>query len=190
MRLSADLIPHQDFHKGFWLQTKTCPWFFFYKSPREFNIPNNKKFYNTLDDDLKDSVIHLHSRGIPTTPSCSGHIRDDRHYDKIYNSLEDTQNKIKEFGVDLINPETNRKFFYQNPNYELPLEREEFVDNLQNYQKRGVLGFVDDGDIYENLRRDLPLKKSGNVTMILTEGNTSDQIKRNWKSIEKILKKI
>lgn len=190
MKLNANLIPHKDFHKGYWLKTNQCPWFFFYESPREFKIPNNKEFYKTLDEDLKESVIHLHSLGIPTTPSCSGHVKDDRHYDEIYNTLENTQNRIKESGVDLINPETNKKFFYQNPKYNLPMEREDFVNKIRKYQKRGVLGFVDDGEIYEMLNYELPLERSGDVTMILTEGKTKGQIKRNWKNIEKIIKEL
>ena len=36
----------------------------------------------------------------------------------------------------------------------------------------------------------LPLKKSKNITMILTEGENSNQIKKNWKEIEKILRKL
>jgi len=36
MRLSADLIPHEDFHKGYWLKENKCPWFFFYETPREY----------------------------------------------------------------------------------------------------------------------------------------------------------
>ena len=87
MILNSDFIPHENFHKGFWLKTEKCQWFFFYESPREFNLPNNKNFYNTLDEDLKDIVIGLHSKNIPTTPSCSGHIKNDDHYEKIFKTI-------------------------------------------------------------------------------------------------------
>ena len=188
MKLRSDLIPHEDFHKGFWLKTKKCPWFFFYESPREYSIPNVKNFYNTLDDDLKGLVTYLHSKNIPTTPSCSGHIENDDHYDEIYNSLINTKDKIRNDGIELFNPETNRKFYYQNENYKLPIGRMNFLEQLRDYQKKGVLGFVDKGNLYHKLKREIPVEKSDNVTLILTEGKTPKQISKNWKNIERLIK--
>jgi hypothetical protein len=188
MRLSADLIPHEDFHKGYWLKENKCPWFFFYETPREYSIPKNKKFYSTLDDDLKDLVQFFHSKNIPTTPSCSGHIHDDEHYHKIYSSLMDTANNIKTGGVELVNPETNKKFYYQNPKYKLPISNDSFVEQLRDYQKKGVLGFVDDFKFYDKLKKEIPVEKSGNITLIKTEGKTPKQISRNWKNIGKVIK--
>ena len=190
MILNSDFIPHENFHKGFWLKTEKCPWFFFYESPREFNLPNNKNFYNTLDEDLKDIVIGLHSKNIPTTPSCSGHIKNDDHYEKIFKTIAHTKNRIRKDGIELINPETNRKFFYKNQNYSLPYTQNEFLKKLRKYQTKGVLGMVDEGNIYEKLKGKVPVKKADGVTLVLTEGKTPKEITRKWKEIEKILKDV
>ena len=190
MKLRADLIPHEDFHKGYWLKTNNCPWFFFYEAPRNYEIPKNKNFYNTLDDDLKPLVQFFHSKNIPTTPSCSGHIQDDEHYDKIYKSLRDTTKEIKSSGVELINPESNKKFFYQNSKYDLPISNEEFVEKLRDYQKKGVLGFVDNLNLYNKMKREIPVEKSDDVTLIMSEGKTPKQITRNWKNIGKLIQSL
>jgi hypothetical protein len=190
MKLRADLIPHKDFHKGFWLNNQNCPWFFFYEAPRQYFIPKNKNFYQTLDDDLKSLVEFLHSKNIPTTPSCSGHIKKDQYYADVYDSLSNMTNKIKEDGIVLVNPESNRKFFYRNPKYTLPLKKKEFIEDLRDYQKKGVLGFVDDLNISEKLSDYLPTKKDNGITLILTKANDEKGIRNNWKTIEKILKRV
>jgi len=142
MKLQSDLIPHEKFHKGFWLKTEQCPWFFFYEAPREYKIPKNKNFYSTLDDDLKNLVIHLHSK----------------------------------------------KFFYHNPTYKLPLKKNDFLEELRKYQRKGVLGFVDNQNLYHKLKHEIPVDRYDDVTLIMTEGKTQNQISRNWKNIEKIIK--
>jgi hypothetical protein len=69
MKLDVNLIPHRDFHKGFWLQTKESPWYFFYQKPREYFLPKDNSFYQTVDDSLLPIVKLLHKNNIPTTPS-------------------------------------------------------------------------------------------------------------------------
>lgn len=190
MKLSADLIPHQDFHKGYWLKSNNCPWFFFYESPRQFLIPKDKGFYETLDEDLKNLVVKLHKKNIPTTPSCSGHIYNTNHYGKIYESLRDEKNTIQNKGIIVKNPETNKKFFYSNKNYNLPFGKQQFLEEIQDYQKKGVLGFVDNQNLYEKLMDKIPVKRDKKITMILTEGNTKNMIKKNWRDIEKLITEI
>lgn len=188
MILQSDLIPHEKFHKGFWLKTNQCPWFFFYETPREFSIPKNKNFYLTLDDDLKNLVKYFHSKKIPTTPSCSGHIENDNHYSNIYDSLLETSDEIRKGGIELVNPESNRKFYYHNPKYKIPMKKNDFVEGLRKYQKKGVLGFVDNDNLYDKLKYKIPVEKSDNITLIVTEGKTKGQINRNWKKIESLVK--
>jgi len=137
MILNSDFIPHENFHKGFWLKTEKCPWFFFYESPRDFKL-----------------------------------------------------NKIRKDGIELINPETDRRFFYKNQNYKLPYTKDDFLKKLRKYQTKGVLGMVDEGNIYEKLKGKVPVKKNDGVTLILTEGKTPKEITRKWKEIEKILKDV
>ena len=190
MKLKSDLISHENFHQGIWLKSNGCPWYFFYETPRKYQIPSNDKFYKTLDDDLKNLVKFLHSKNIPTTPSCSGHIHSDNHYGRIYDSLKNTVGSIKSEGINLENTETGRKYFYKNPKYSLPYSRGEFIEELRDYQKIGVLGFVDKFGLHEKLSKKIPTKNDRGVTLIITRGKDSDTISENWKVIEKIIRNL
>jgi len=188
MKIKSDLIPHNQFHKGLWLQTEKSPWYFFYETPREYHLPKSNSFYKTVDESLLDLVKLFHSKSIPTTPSCSGHIQPLMHYAKLFNTIKSAQNDIRNNGVELMNPETNRKFFYKNPNYSLPWNKEEFLLNMENYQKKGVLGFIDKDDLHEKLNNLTPVEHDNGVTLILTNSNDEESISKNWDEIYKMVK--
>lgn len=188
MKLDVNLIPHKDFHKGFWLQTKESPWYFFYQKPREYFLPKDNSFYQTVDDALLPIVKLLHKNNIPTTPSCSGHMMLKKHYANLYNSIEDVKEYIKGDGIILQNPETSRKFFYQNKNYNLPWQQEEFVELMDDYQKKGVIGFVDKDNVYESIKNKLKSRKEGPVTLIFSKSETPRGINKNWQYVYEILK--
>jgi hypothetical protein len=188
MVLNPNLIPHEDFHKGLWLQTQKSPWYFFYETPRDYVIPRNKSFYKTVDPNLLDIVKFLHSKNIPTTPSCSGHIKPLLQYGTLFNTIKNVQNDIKNNGIELTNPETNRKFFYKNGNYDLPWNKENFISQMDDYQKKGVLGFVDDDNHYDWISKTIPSKNENGITLIFTKSNNESDLSRNWNSISNILK--
>lgn len=187
MTLRSDLIPHKEFHKGLWLLNQKSPWFFFLETPRKYTIPQNKDFYKTVDDDLLKIVKLFHSKDIPTTPSCSGHIKDLRTYVDVFDSLLNIQKDIKKDGIYLKNPETNRKFYYKNPKYKISTSRDQFLHEIEDYQKKGVLGFQDDGQIFQKIADKVKSNHENGITMVFTKGNTSDQIKNNWKKIYKLI---
>lgn len=188
MKLNVDLIPQEDFHKGFWLQSNISPWYFFYEKPRTYFLPEENSFYKTVDKDLLPIVKLLHGYNIPTTPSCSGHIMSKNHYVDLYKTIDEVKNHITKNGVVLKNPETERKFFYQNKNYNLPWEEEEFVDLMDNYQKRGVIGFMDEHNIHDLIADDLVVKKDGPITLIFSKSQTPKGISSNWRYVYEILK--
>jgi len=188
VKLNPNLIPHSEFHKGLWLQTEKSPWYFFYKTPREYPIPTGDSFYETVDENLLDLVKFLHSKNIPTTPSCSGHVKPIMEYATLFNTIKNVQNSIKSDGVNFVNPETNRKFFYKNPKYRLPWDKEEFLSEMGEYQKRGVLGFVDSNLNHEWISKKIPCTHDNGITLILTKSDNEDKLKRTWKSITQIIK--
>lgn len=189
MKISVDLIPHTDFHKGLWLQSNQSPWYFFYNSPREYTLPKDSKFYKTVDDDLLDIVKLLHSKKIPTTPSCSGHIMSRKHYSDLYNTINVAKDNIVNDGIILKNPETGRRFFYKHKNYDLPWSKNEFLNDMEEYQKKGVIGFVDNNGIYDELKGRLPVKHDNGITLIFSKGNSEDSISKNWNNVYKLLNK-
>lgn len=188
MKLNVDLIPHRDFHKGFWLQTQKSPWYLFYQKPRKYFLPKDKSFYKTVDESLLPIVKLLHSKNIPTTPSCSGHIMSPKHYFDLYDTIESTIDFIQGDGVVLHNSETGKNFYYKNKNYILPWHKEEFVDLMDGYQKKGVIGFVDKYNVYDDIKDDLRSKRDGPITLIFSKSNTPNGIGRSWDQIYKILK--
>jgi hypothetical protein len=188
MKLNPDFIPHDEFHKGFWLKTPRCDWFFFLNQPRKFEIPTSSKFYTTLDDGLKDLVQLLHKNKIPTTPSCTGHIQNkDKHID-IFDSINGLKDKVKKDGVIMFNPETSGKFFYKNPKFSLPFSRNEFLERINEYEKWGVLGIVDNQDLFEKIQKEIPVNKLDDILLIFTKGDTQKKIDKNWSEITKIFK--
>lgn len=189
MKLNPDFIPHDKFHKGYWLKSPKCDWFFFMGKPRKYEIPSSDNFYSTLDEGLKDLVKYLHEKGIPTTPSCTGHIQNEKKYLEIFDSLSNISKIIKDKGITLSNPETSKKIFYKNPKFSLPFSRDEFLEKINEYQKWGVLGMVNKNDLYEKLKDVLPVNKVDNLVLILTKGDNQEKINKNWSEITKKIKK-
>lgn len=191
MNLYPDLIPHKYFHKGVWLSEKNTPWYYFMKTNRPFVIPTNKSFYNTLDNTLKPIVKLLHSNNIPTTPSCSGHFKPKDHFSDTYDYLKMNQKKINNSGVILKDDENGKHYFYKNKNYVLPWSKEDFLDKIENYQKKGVIGLVDNNNIgYELADEDYDVFNDNGITLIITNSKTPKENQKIWNNIFVKLKNI
>lgn len=197
--LYPDLIPQNQFHYGEWLKSKNG-WYYFNPCERENIIPINKNFYSTVDEPLIEIVEHLHKISIPTTPSCSGHFNDLKFnldlYDRIYNDYK----KIKTGKIILHNPENDKKYLYSNNNFKLPWNKNQFINNIFDYQSKGVIGVIDtDSHIYNYLRKKLFnyndninifYDKNKKTTLILTNPNSNLELLYNWKVITKLIKKL
>lgn len=187
MKLNVNLIPHEHFHKGVWLNNKSIPWYFFHQTNRNYEIPKNQDFYKTLDKPLKMVTKLLHNNGIPTTPSCSGHIKSENFYKDVYKSLKNAERKIRNDYMIFTDVENGKNYLYKNKNYKLPWSEEDFLKKIKEYQKIGVIGLVDDNEyFYDNL-------SGGNYELIHDDGITILKLKsenpkgcdKNWESIYK-----
>src|SRR5690242_20563429 len=106
MKITPALIPHEHFHKGIWLQPVDLPcWYYFMKMKNENDI-KNKDFLDSVDAPLKELVSFLHQRGLKTTPSCSGHHKSAKNFEKIYDVLEKDKEEIRNEGLELKDIET------------------------------------------------------------------------------------
>lgn len=190
MKLNPDFIPHDEFHKGHWIKSPKCEWFFFLETPRKYGLPTSKNFYNTVDEGLKDLVKFLHKKEIPTSPSCTGHIEGKEKNSNIFESLTNLSPIIKKSGSIMVNPETSERFFYKNPKFSLPFSREEFLEKINEYQKWGVIGLVDKENLYEKLDNVLPVNKVDDLVLIFTKGDSQDKINKNWSEITKKIKSV
>jgi hypothetical protein len=188
MKLNPNIIPHKDFHKGIWLRSNKSPWYFFYKIKRDYKIPGNDKFYDTVDENLYDIIKLLHSKNIPTTPSCSGHIVSPKYYSNLFDTIKLVKNDIEDGGVKLLDPESGDKYFYKNRNYRLPWDKDEFIDSMDKYQKIGVLGFVDKNNLHNSLSNRINVTNDDGITLIHTKSNSENEIKNNWNNVLKLIK--
>ena len=196
MIITPELIPHENFHTGIWLQTVERPsWYYFRKQVNRNDIIN-PDFMQSVDEPLKELVAFLQKRGIKTTPSCSGHHKSLRSLETIYKELEEDGYFIKNGGVKLKNIETGDEYFYKNENYAQPWTKRDFLQKLMTYQRNGVLG-IRAGKLKRIKERLLNLKirnarvlEKDHVLLFLTESRSQADILGTWQEITRQVKFI
>lgn len=188
-KINPDLIPQKDFHKGYWLNIdEPNPWYYFFPAQRSFRIPSNKRFYQTLDDSLVKPVKLLHSKGIPTTPSCSGHFFGGDYYFEIYKNLTADSEKIVNEGIILQDSETGTEYFYRNPTFKLPWDYSSFVERSLVYQITGVLGFIDlERTLYKLLKFEFETDHNNGITLIFERSDNQEEKNLRWNELYQTL---
>lgn len=188
-KINPDLIPQKDFHKGYWLSiSEPNPWYYFFPAQRSFRIPASESFYKTLDADLVKAVRLLHSQGIPTTPSCSGHLYGPEHYSQIFGRLVSNAEKIAGDGVILEDSESGTKYFYRNASFRLPWNHDSFVEKSLVYQITGVLGFVDpEKTLYKMLRPDFETDHNRSITLVFDRSEDEEEKSLRWNELYETL---
>lgn len=190
--ISPDFTPHEEFHKHRWLLPSEGTWYYKLKDLRPCAIPKNRGFAQTLDPELKDLVGFLHSKKIPTTPSCSGHFSSDEKWAEVFDSLQDQASIIRANGLDMSDPEDGQKFNLKNPDYQLPWTKNAFVERAKEHAKLGVLGIYDPGNfiakkITSNKIPNSQVIKDGPITLFLTSPKTPQELKECWSSLGSII---
>lgn len=196
MHISSALIPQSQFHMGAWLiQVEQPSWYYFMKK-KNTNLISNDHFMESVDAPLKDLVHFLHTQQVPTTPSCSGHFRSREEYKKVFASLVKDKETIHHEGLDLKDIETGKIYHYQDKNYRLPWQEEEFLDRIMSYQHKGVVG-MRLGHKRSIKKQILSLEFSGvkfeekeNIVLILLEKNSEASNIRTWAEITEAIQSI
>ena len=193
-KISPGFVPHEQFHRYKWLSPKSSKdkWYYRIPSMGIYQIPENPEFYDTLDGELAEAVKTLHERGIPTTPSCAGHFNDKEVYEDLWVGLNETCSCIRDQGVELVNPEDEKEYFYRNPRFQMPFEKTHFVNQSLDHGRKGVLGMFDPNDKYYNKlqKANIPASqtlKDGTITIFLTSPNNLAQLKECWDSFTKTI---
>lgn len=195
IKLSNELIPHRDFHKGYWYKSPNLDWYYFKREKRIDEIPSNKSFYSSLDKDLRPLTKFLHSEDIITTPSCSGHIYSKNYFEGIYDKLEKDSYIIKEEGLEVENIETGEKFLFKDSNYSLPYSKDEFIDSAIEYTKNGVIGIDNLPERILKALDKIQTKKlrstmDNGLCLIHTHGESTEEIKKVWSLVTYLLKRL
>lgn len=180
----SDLIPHNQFHTGYWYKSNLSNWYYFKEQSREFKI--NPSFdYISVDKNLQNLVKLFHSKGIPTTPSCSGHSLPDEYFKDLYKTIKIQETIIRTIGLELTNVETNEKVRFKNENYKFLYSEELFLKLVQPYSKRGVLGVLGDFSYIDKVE-DLEVEYLNGITLFSTKGYTEAV----WKHLEQVMQGI
>jgi hypothetical protein len=192
MLISSDLIPHDQFHKGAWLRAASG-WYYFFEYEQTYKIPTDSSFYDTIDPQILPIIKFLHSKEIPTTPSCEGHFYDEKHYKRLYNKLQKETYLIRIKGLTIKNESFKCK--YGNRHYTLPWTESEFIKKVLIYQTTGVLGFKDDNRKYYDIlqftkERNITTTHDHNTTLIITNSGNKEDMITNWKVVESLLKNV
>jgi len=194
MKISPAFIPHEQFHEGIWLQSVERPHWYYFMKMKNTNDITNKHFPESVDAALKELVGFLHERGIKTTPSCSGHHRSEKNFEKVYDDLEKDKEDIRNKGLQFKDVETQKIYSYRNSRYKLPWTREHFLDVVVSYQEKGVLGIRYDGAGKERiLQLNIPRVKiveKDSIIFIHTHEETTEDIAARWKLITEKIKSI
>jgi hypothetical protein len=190
--ISPDFTPHEEFHKHRWLAPSEGTWYYKLKDLRPCTVPKNPSFTETLDPELKELVTFLHSKKIPTTPSCAGHFNPVEQWSEVYDELESHKNLIRNQGLELKDPEDGSKYTLNNPNYELPWNKKAFVERAKEHAKFGVLGIYDPGNFIAKkiTSSNIPnsqVIKDGPITLFLTSPKTPQQLQECWSGLSSSL---
>lgn len=198
MRITPALIPHAEFHTGSWLLPVKRPEWYYFMDKKSRNDITDKNFLKSVDKPLRSLVKWLHKKGIKTTPSCAGHHFSERNLEKIYSDLEKDREDIRNGGLQLKDIETGQFYLYRNGNYNLPWNKENFLDEVTEYQKTGVIGLrlgnrkKLKGKIFraiEKLSPEVSIKEKDSVIFIFTnEDKAGNHNSDTWKKITRAIK--
>lgn len=196
MKITPEIIQHNQFHKGVWFLPLERPFWYYFMRKKNENRIRSRSFLRSVDEPIRDLVRFLHSKGFRTTPSCSGHFRSEKEYEKIFNSLEKDERDIKGYGLKLNEIESGKTLVYKEKDYSLPFNRSDFVKNVNHIQQNGVLG-IRFGNNQRIKKRVLQLKIEGvkivdgdDIVCIHTSENNSISNERTWKKITSEIKYI
>ena len=193
-KITPELIPHHQFHKGCWLLSVKRPeWYYFMKSESPHYI-SNEHFLESVDPPLKDLVDFLKHSGIETTPSCAGHKKSRKEFEKIYNALEKDKEEIRMNGLKLRDIESGKTYLYKNKHYDLPWNKETFLNKVLRYQENGVIGIRAPGKMKDKMLHihipGVKISQEDSIVIIETSEQTSQDIMNKWKKITRKIKSV
>jgi hypothetical protein len=194
MKITPNLVPHRDFHKGKWLLPVNHPSWYYFKKSSNHNKVTNKDFIKSVDAPLRELVKFLHKKGIKTTASCSGHHLSKRDLEKIYEDLKEDSVEIRHDGIKMKDIETGDQYFLKDKNYHLPWDKDGFLHRIKKYQQKGVLGMklgnrkrIKNALLQLNIEG-VRVEEKDSVVFIFT--NEGKHIKATWQKITEEVKKI
>ena len=143
MKFSATFVPPEQFaNKRWWRPARTgAAWFYHTGAPTR--PPSYMKDYTTIDPQIRRLVMWLHSRGMPTLPSCSGHWHKKSWAERCFEALQADTASIRYEGLDMIDVENGVKVICRDPYWNLPWGTwENFYWEVKEQDGNGYLCFA------------------------------------------------
>jgi hypothetical protein len=193
-KVTAEIVPHDQLHEGKWLLSVERPeWYYFMKHENN-NVIRNNHFSESVDGPLKELVNFLHGLGIKTTPSCSGHHKSEKNFDTIYEALEKDKTAIRNGGLKLKDVESGEIYLFRDKQYDLPWNKNAFVDHVLKNQQDGVIGIRVNGEKKKKiLQFQIPgvqIREKDSIVFIHTHEKETQEIKNIWEKITAEIKKV
>ena len=198
--ITPELIPHEEFHTGRWLLAVERPTWYYFLHQKSLHEVHDRRFLQSVDTPLRELVQWLHNRGIPTTPSCAGHLFRREDLVRVFDNLVLDAAAIQSSGLVLKDVESGECLLHVDHDYQLPWNREQFLHALLPYQKKGVLGFRLTELPIELIRRlkrylswfrsrEIRVVEKGTLLLVLTNSETNEDIHRNWRIVTQCIQR-
>lgn len=143
MIFSITLVKPEQFGAKRWWRPDRPGEAWFYHTPAPHRPPSYMKDYTTVDPQIRRLVMWLHSRGMPTFPSCSGHFHKKKWAEKCYEALQRDAERIRYGGLDMIDVENGTRVTCTDPYWSLPWGNwENFYWELNDQDANGYLCFA------------------------------------------------
>jgi hypothetical protein len=142
MNFGVDFVPPQQFcMKRWWRPARSgAAWFYHTSAPsRPLSFMRD---YSTVDPQIRGLVMFLHSRGMPTLPSCSGHWPKKQWGRRCFDELLQDAHTIRMGGLDMIDVESGVRVLCRDPYWQLPWgEWTGFLCSMREHDGEGYLCF-------------------------------------------------
>jgi hypothetical protein len=193
-KITPELIPHQQFHKGIWLLSVNRPQWYYFMQTKQRHPIMNEHFLESVDPPLKELVNFLHHSGIETTPSCAGHHKGVKEFEKIYEALQEDKKEIKSNGLQLKDIESGKIYLYRNKHYELPWNKEVFLNKVLKYQENGIVGIRAPENVKDKMLHiyipGVKIREKDSIVFIETIEHSLLGVWKKWKKITREIKGV
>jgi len=141
---SLEAVKYKDMPNKKWFMSPYHKDWYYHLPRKKISKPKSDILNATLDPCLKKLAICLNLSGYTTLPSCSGHYYSREKCNKIYNKILKDSEEIKSSGLNLIDVESGKTFYFQDSEWELPWNKKVFFDIASGTKSKpeGYIGFI------------------------------------------------
>lgn len=143
MNFEVAFVPADQFARKRWWRPARPGAAWFYHTPAPLRGAAFLKDYSTLDPDVRPIVKMLHSMGLPTLPSCSGHWPLKKWTQRCYDALLGDADHIRGAGLDLLDVENGARVRLRDPFWDLPwFSWQDMHEEMIRFNGDGYIGFL------------------------------------------------